>query len=96
MAPAVTLPVFTVRLWDKAFHLLNPDLQKGLDPTRTSKHDVLAAVLAEVEAKRDLSLRKRWKWTKSNGDVVIVRDVLEKIVWAGSTSEEPSLRSSFN
>ncbi|KAK7417633.1 hypothetical protein QQX98_004454 [Neonectria punicea] len=80
MAPAATLPVSTVGLWDKAFHSLNPDLQKGLDPKRTSKHDVLAAVLAEVKAKRDLSRRKRWKLTKSNGGVVIVRNVLEKIV----------------
>lgn len=27
-----------------------------------------------------LSLRKRWKYTKPNGDTIIVRDVLEKIV----------------
>lgn len=39
-----------------------------------------SAVLKDVEAARDLALRKRWKFTKSNGDVVILRDVMEKIV----------------
>lgn len=38
-----------------------------------------SAVLQEVEKARDLALRKRWKFTKPNGDVVIVRDVMEKI-----------------
>lgn len=38
------------------------------------------AVLKDAEAKRTQSLRKRWKYTKSNGDTIIVRDVLEKIV----------------
>ena len=37
------------------------------------------AVLKEIEAKRDLALRKRWKFKNANGDVVVVRDVLEKI-----------------
>lgn len=37
-----------------------------------------SAVLQEVEKARDLALRKRWKFTKPNGDVVIVRDVMEK------------------
>lgn len=40
---------------------------------------VQEAVLKEIETKRDLALRKRWKFKRSNGDVVIVRDVLEKI-----------------
>lgn len=35
-------------------------------------------MLKEIEAKRDLAVRKRWKFKKPNGDVVVVRDVLEK------------------
>lgn len=35
-------------------------------------------MLKEIEAKRDLAARKRWKFKKPNGDVVVVRDVLEK------------------
>ena len=38
------------------------------------------AVLKDAEDKRALSMRKRWKYTKPNGDTIIVRDVLEKIV----------------
>ncbi|KAK2773763.1 multiple ankyrin repeats single kh domain-containing protein [Colletotrichum kahawae] len=67
-------------LWDRAFQLLDPDAQRGLSPSKTNKRDVLSAVLKDVEAARDLALRKRWKFTKSNGDVVILRDVMEKIV----------------
>lgn len=37
-------------------------------------------MLKDAEDKRMLSLRKRWKYTKPNGDIIIVRDVLEKIV----------------
>lgn len=36
-------------------------------------------MLKEIEAKRDLAIRKKWKFKKSNGDVIVVRDVLEKI-----------------
>ncbi|KAL0775920.1 hypothetical protein CaCOL14_007207 [Colletotrichum acutatum] len=39
-----------------------------------------ADVLKVAEEKKQLSMRKRWKFTKPNGNVVIVRDVLEKIV----------------
>ncbi|KAJ0299460.1 hypothetical protein Brms1b_013115 [Colletotrichum noveboracense] len=66
-------------LWDRAFQSLTPDLQKSLDGARSHKRDILGAVLKEAEAKRDLSLRKRWKFTRPNGEVVIVRDILEKI-----------------
>ena len=36
-------------------------------------------MLKEIETKRDLALRKRWKFKKPNGEVLVVRDVLEKI-----------------
>ena len=36
-------------------------------------------MLKEVETKRELAIRKRWKFKKPNGDVIVVRDVLEKI-----------------
>lgn len=35
--------------------------------------------MKEVEGKKQLCLQKRWKFKKPNGDVVIVRDLLEKI-----------------
>lgn len=36
-------------------------------------------MLKEIEVKRDLAVRKRWKFKKPNGDEVVLRDVLEKI-----------------
>ena len=38
-----------------------------------------AAVMREIETKRELAVRKRWKFKKPNGDVVVVRDILEKM-----------------
>ena len=35
--------------------------------------------MKEIETKRELAVRKRWKFKKPNGDVVVVRDILEKI-----------------
>ncbi|KAK1962711.1 hypothetical protein LY78DRAFT_695316 [Colletotrichum sublineola] len=69
-----------IDLWDTAFQTLNPDIQKRLNSTRSRRRDILDAVLAEAEAKRTLSAQKRWKLKKPNGDTIVVRDVLEKIV----------------
>ncbi|KAK2026562.1 hypothetical protein LX32DRAFT_684499 [Colletotrichum zoysiae] len=67
-------------LWDKAFQALNPDIQKHLNQTSSRKRGILDDVLKEADAQRRDHLRKRWKFTKPNGDTIIVRDVLEKIV----------------
>ncbi|KUI59751.1 Ankyrin repeat and KH domain-containing protein mask [Cytospora mali] len=77
--PVVMIP----SLWDKAFGSLNDDLKTGLYTTKSAKRDIVEAVLREVEQKRQESARRRWKSHTSNGEVVIVRDVLEKIAaWA--------------
>ena len=36
-------------------------------------------MLKEIEAKRDLAVRKRWKFKTPNGEIIVVRDVLERI-----------------
>jgi hypothetical protein len=41
---------------------------------------VLEEVLLAAETKRQQCLRKRWKIKKKNGEVIIVRDVFEKII----------------
>lgn len=66
-------------LWNKAFSGLDENLKSSLAQARTNKRDVLAAVLRAVEEKRNTSLQKRWKVKLPNDEVVIVRDVLEKI-----------------
>jgi hypothetical protein len=66
-------------LWQRALDSLRPELQASLGIAKTHKRDILAAVLKAAEEKRELCLSKRWKYRRSNGDEVILRDVLEKI-----------------
>ncbi|KAI1014433.1 hypothetical protein LB504_012069 [Fusarium proliferatum] len=72
-------------LWDQAFNSLGTDLKTSLGQAATHKRDILAAALEAAETRKATSLRKRWKFKRSNGEVVIIRDVLEKIAkWIDS------------
>lgn len=54
-------------------------------------------MLKEIEAKRDLALRKRWKFKKPNGDIVVVRDVLEKMArWIYKFKETGDLIAQYD
>ncbi|ROV99843.1 hypothetical protein VSDG_02992 [Cytospora chrysosperma] len=81
MAPSSESPVTSNprRIWEKVFSSLDGNLKAVLDTTKTYKRDIVGAVLKEVENKRQDAARRRWKFKKSNGEVVIVRDMLEKI-----------------
>ena len=69
-------------LWQKALDTLDDDLKLSLDVRKSTKRNILAVLLKTAEEKRQLYLQKRWKFKKSNGEEVILRDVLEKvIVW---------------
>lgn len=72
-------PTLTESLWDKAFNRLDGSFRSSLGRARTHKRDILAAVLRAAEDKRDKSLQGRWKVKLPNREVIIVRDVLEKI-----------------
>ncbi|KAI0478098.1 ankyrin repeat-containing domain protein [Xylaria cf. heliscus] len=65
--------------WQKAYDSLSPELQANFQHAKTSKRDILEAVLKTAEEKREICLRKRWKLTLPKGQVIIVRDVIEKI-----------------
>lgn len=67
-------------LWQKALETLDDDLKASLDFKKSTKHNILAAVLKTAEEKKQLCLKKRWKFKKSNGEEVILRDVVEKII----------------
>ncbi|CVL08160.1 related to ankyrin 1 [Fusarium proliferatum] len=72
-------------LWDQAYNSLGADLKTSLGQAATHKRDILAATLEAAETRKTTSLRRRWKFKRSNGEVVIVRDVLEKIAkWIDS------------
>lgn len=38
-------------------------------------------MLREAERKREQCIRKQWKFKRSNGEIVVVRDLLEKFVF---------------
>lgn len=67
-------------LWHKAFGNLNDEDKRTIDPLHTNKIDILKDVLEAVEKKKLLCLQKRWKYTRRNGEVIILRDLLEKVV----------------
>lgn len=67
-----------INLWDKAVATLDADLQTTIHATGNT--DVAAAALRTAKEKRDICLRKRWRYRKANGKDIILRDVLDKIV----------------
>lgn len=67
-------------LWQKALETLDDDLKASLDFKKSTKHNILATVLKTAEEKKQLCLKKRWKFKKPNGEEVVLRDVVEKII----------------
>ncbi|KAI4270179.1 MAG: hypothetical protein LQ337_006838 [Flavoplaca oasis] len=67
-------------LWDKAVQSLSDEDKQSIDFSQTDKPTILADVLQAAEQKKQLCMQKRWKFTKKNGHVIIVRDVCEKII----------------
>jgi hypothetical protein len=66
-------------LWQKALATLDEDLKASLDFKKSTKRNILEKTLKTAEEKKQLCLRKRWKF-KRNGKEVVVRDVLENII----------------
>ncbi|KAH0536068.1 hypothetical protein FGG08_007034 [Glutinoglossum americanum] len=65
-------------LWEKAVHTLS-DRDPEFDFGSADRLAVLNDVLTVVEAKKQRCMQRRWKYTKHNGDIIILRDVFEKI-----------------
>jgi len=58
-----------------------PDNDKqNINFNRPDKLNILAELHATAEKSRQRSIASRWKYTRKNGEVVIIRDVFEKIV----------------
>ena len=66
--------------WSKALQNLDPLDKQYFLVSQSRPQKVLEDLLKEVQAKRNAAHEKRWKFTKSNGSTIILRDVLEKIV----------------
>lgn len=68
--------------WDQALDLLNNDDKVELLKDRGSKGclDILEEALSIANEKKKLCREKQWTYTKSNGKVIIIRDLFEKLV----------------
>jgi ankyrin repeat protein len=68
-------------LWKKAVDSLDPRVISGLDPAKTGMRDIVTAVFRVAQAKRDESAKKRWRISRRGKQDIIVRDVMEKIIF---------------
>ncbi|KAL8720548.1 MAG: hypothetical protein Q9181_007895, partial [Wetmoreana brouardii] len=84
-------------LWDKAVDSLSDDDKQAIDFSRNDKSAILSDVLQAAEQKKQICMQKRWKYTKKNGDVVIVRDVCEKLIkWVNKFKETGDLAVQYD
>ncbi|KAH0536560.1 hypothetical protein FGG08_006568 [Glutinoglossum americanum] len=70
-------------LWDIAVQKLNPEDRQHIDfdcPPGSKKLLVLDQLRSAAEEKKNLCLAKRWKYSKKNGETIVLRDVIDKII----------------
>ncbi|KAL8992618.1 MAG: hypothetical protein Q9169_006964 [Polycauliona sp. 2 TL-2023] len=80
--------IAAVSLWDRAVSSLSDEDKQSFDFCQTDKSKILAGVLQATERKKQLCLQRRWKYTRKNGDVVILRDLCDKaITWVQKFKE---------
>ena len=62
--------------------------KEHIDFNRTDKLTILNDVLVAVEGKRQICMQRRWRYKRSNGEVIILRDLFEKMmVWVNKFKE---------
>jgi hypothetical protein len=67
-------------LWETAAASLGDDLKSVIEPSDGDRREILRRVLVEATQKQKQCLEKRWKIKNRKGDVIILRDVFEKII----------------
>lgn len=74
--------------WAEAAAMLDDDDLGMIQFLNTPLLDTLNNVLADVRVKRKSCLERRWRFRKRNGEIVILRDVLDKVmVWVNKFKE---------
>ncbi|MCJ1435564.1 hypothetical protein MMC27_004938 [Xylographa pallens] len=68
------------KLWGKALSQLDDDVRTALNFSTLSNHGIVKAALRAAEEKKALCLQRRWRFKKQNGEVIILRDIFEKII----------------
>lgn len=67
-------------LWKKALENLSIELKNSLDLTKASHSYILSKALAEAQEIKQACMQKCWTLKNRNGETVILRDVIEKII----------------
>ncbi|CAI6331083.1 unnamed protein product [Periconia digitata] len=80
MAQLAVRPDHPIDFWARAAHKLSDRDKQHFNLNRPDKLNILAELYADAERCRQRSLENRWKYTRKNGETVIIRDVLEKII----------------
>src|SRR4051795_4500117 len=63
----------------------------------SEKLAVLSDILVAVEEKKQLCMQRRWRLKKPNGDVIILRDLCDKIlVWVNKFKEVGDSAAQFD
>ncbi|KAI4594346.1 hypothetical protein KJ359_008370 [Pestalotiopsis sp. 9143b] len=65
--------------WKKAYDSLDEKLRASISGARTGRNDILRAVIQTADQKREICIHKQWKFKLPSGEVIIIRDVVEKI-----------------
>ncbi|KAI9827413.1 MAG: hypothetical protein M1819_006954 [Sarea resinae] len=80
--------VSTSDLWTKALKTLCAEDRQHIDLSRPGKIDILRDILETVKEKRQLCLDRRWTYKKKNGEVIICRDLFDKVThWVNKFKE---------
>ena len=86
----------TESLWREAVKTLDHEDRKQIDFGRPDKRAILHDVLEAVEVKKQFVMQRRWKYKKRNGEVVILRDLFEKIAqWVNKFKEVGDVTAIF-
>ncbi|KAL8789942.1 MAG: hypothetical protein Q9195_006603 [Heterodermia aff. obscurata] len=71
---------YSESLWQKALNRLDDDTKKNLDYEDSDKRSIVAKVLRAAEEKKQLCMQKGWRFKRANGNDIIIRDLVEKII----------------
>ena len=75
-------------MWEKAVEELGDDDKKQIDCSGLDKGTVVSDLLVVVEERKRLCADKLWKYKKRDGEVVVLRDQLEKVIkWVNKFKE---------
>ena len=66
-------------LWDKALEALSDNDKKQINFGQHDKGAILNSLLEVVEEKKRACADNLWKYKKQNGEIVPLRDILEKV-----------------